>query len=158
MSFAFIDILFVIIIVFCVIRCVINGFVKEFFSKVALIAGAFVGLMFYGVVTPMFPTTLPDFAINIAAFLLIFIAVYIIIRIIEHVVGLAFRGEIMAGLDRALGLFLGIFEGLLISGLILLVLLSQTFINVEGLLDNSLFYDILTPVLLYSTQLVQRII
>ncbi len=155
MNFVIIDIIFIIIIVFCIIRCVINGFVKEFFSKLALIGGAVLGLLFYGYVTPLLPATIPDFIINIAGFLIIFILAYIVIRIIERIIGLAFRGEIMAGLDRALGLFLGIFEGLLISSLIILLLITQSLIDVSGLFNGSFFYDLLTPFILRSANFMQ---
>jgi membrane protein required for colicin V production len=81
---------------------------------------------------------------KVIAFVGAFIVLFILVKVIHGLFGLIFKGQIFRGLDRALGLLLGIAGGLALSGVILLVLRIQPFFKVTELLEKSFihrFYD-----------------
>ena len=47
MTFAFIDVIFLVIIFFCAIDATIHGFLHEFFTKAAFLLGIFLASLFY---------------------------------------------------------------------------------------------------------------
>ncbi|NLK45748.1 MAG: CvpA family protein [Treponema sp.] len=83
---------------------------------------------------------------RILAFLILFIVVYVAIRIVQKIVGFAFQGDIMKGLDKSLGFFLGIAEGFLIVGLILFLLYSQRLFDIRPVLIDSFFDKLISPI------------
>ena len=58
------------------------------------------------------------------------------------IVGKLFELNILNSLDRALGFFFGIVEGLAIVLLIMFLIVAQPFFNADSLIQNSFFYDI----------------
>ncbi|MDR2898556.1 MAG: CvpA family protein [Spirochaetaceae bacterium] len=148
MSYAIIDIVFAIIVLFCIVRVTIKGFVGEFFSKAAVVLGALGAALFFRLLTPYVEMVVGKNVFSgIVAFLLLFIAIYIIIKIIQIWVDKLFKGKTMTSLDRALGFFLGLIEGLLIVGVCLLIIRLQPFVKPEVLIDGSLFSRFFTPFL-----------
>lgn len=140
MNLPVIDIIFLIIIFMCAVHGAFRGFLDELFSKLAIIVALFCGLFNYKRLLP----SLPDFGAfgflaNILSFLIIFVVVYIVVRIVQKIIGAIFRGDIMKGLDKSLGFFLGIGEGLLIVGVVLFLLYQQPFFDVSGILNGSNF-------------------
>ncbi len=146
MNMAVIDIIFWIIILILSIHGAFRGFLDEFFSKIAIIAGIFIGLVFNKFLVPYLPK-LGNliFLTRILAFLILFIVVYIAIRLVQKIVGIAFQGDIMKGLDKSLGFFLGIGEGFLVVGLILFLLHSQRFFEIQPVLSDSFFDKLISP-------------
>lgn len=146
MTFAVIDVIFIVIITFCAIHGVLKGFIDELFSKLAVIAAVFCGLVFYKNLVPNLPQFGGvTFLTNILAFLILFVIVYILVRLLQKIIGFAFQGDIMKGLDRSLGFFLGIAEGFLLVAVVLFLLHSQTFFDVTSVLTGSIFDEILAP-------------
>ena len=146
MNMPVIDIIFWIIILITSIHGALRGFLDEFFSKLAVIAGIFFGLVLNKVLVPHLPK-LGNLILltRILAFLILFIIVYITVRIVQKIVGFAFQGDIMRGLDKSLGFFLGIAEGFLVVGLILFLLHSQRFFDIRPVLDASFFEKLISP-------------
>ena len=93
--------------------------------------------------------------ITFSMFSLIFVIVFLIVCIIQQLVAKAFSGEIMKGLDRTLGLFLGIIEGLVIVAFVIVVLSIQPWFNVEQLYEGSLFYKLLANLLKIPTDYIR---
>jgi len=141
-----IDIIFWIIILITSIHGAIRGFLDEFFSKLAVIAGIFFGLVLNRFLVPYLPK-LGNLILltRILAFLILFIVVYVSIRLVQKIVGFAFQGDIMKGLDKSLGFFLGIAEGFLVVGLILFLLHSQRFFDISPVLNASFFEKLFSP-------------
>jgi len=148
-----IDIIFLIIILITSIHGALRGFIDEFFSKLAVIAGIFFGLVLNKFLLPYLPK-LGNLILltRILAFLIIFIIVYIAIRIMQKIVGFAFQGDIMKGLDKSLGFFLGIAEGFLVVGVILFLLHSQRFFDIQPVLSNSIFEALLSPLFMSASE------
>ncbi len=159
MSLTFLDIIFLLIILFIAIHGVVNGFIKEFFSKVALVAGVFFAILFFAKLSPFINKHIESsFVASILSFLLIFVVVYLIIRIIQHFVGTFFQGEILGGLDRALGFFFGVAEGLLVVSLILIILYAQPWFDLQKVFEDSFFHGMLQKVLSTPTSYVKGFI
>ncbi|MBO4509656.1 MAG: CvpA family protein [Spirochaetaceae bacterium] len=148
MNLAFIDIFFIVILIFTVINAAIKGFIHEFFSKAAFFLGIFLAAVFYPKLDVYMRKGIKiEILSKIVSFLLIFIVVYIVMRLIQLIVKKAFSGEIMSGLDHSLGVFVGIAEGFAIIALILGILYMQPWFDVSDLLHNSIFHKMLKGIL-----------
>lgn len=148
MTFAFIDAVFLIIILYCAIDATVKGFLHEFFTKAAFVLGIFLAsILFQKLSTFIDPFIKIAVLSKIIAFVLIFIVVYLIVRIIQQCIKNSFESDIMKGLDRALGLLFGLAEGLVIVGLILTVFYAQPWFDVTGLLQDSFFHNLLGKML-----------
>ncbi len=153
MTIAPFDIVLLVLIVFMAVRVVLTGFIAEFFSKAAVIAGIIAGFLFYKrLADALKPFTGEQIFTGAAAFLLIFVAVYLLIKIMQQVVGSAFEGESMSNLDRALGFFLGIAEGLLLVMGILVILRLQPWFDPQPFLNHSVFARLFDPVLAHTVR------
>lgn len=151
-----IDICFLLIILIFAISGVVKGIVKEFFSKAAVIGGLALAIIFTPKLDFYVVKTIHNEIISkIVSFLLIFVIVFLIVCIIQQLVAKAFSGEIMKGLDRTLGLFLGIIEGLVIVAFVIVVLSIQPWFNVEHLYEGSLFYKLLANLLKIPTDYIR---
>lgn len=144
---------------FIAIHGAVNGFVKEFFSKAALVLGVFVSVMFYAKLSPYINRYIgSDFVSQILSFILIFVLVYLLVRLIQHFVGSFFSGDILTGLDRALGFFFGAMEGLLLVCVVLVIFYAQPWFDIGPLVQKSFFHDLLKNVLAEPVTAVQDFI
>ncbi len=159
MTFNFLDIVFLVIMFFLAIHGTIVGFVKEFFSKVAIVLGVFISVVFYARLSPYLNRHIEsDFVSKIVAFLLLFVLVYLIVRLIQHFVGSFFEGDILAGLDRTLGFFFGAAEGLLIVCIVLIIFYAQPWFDIGPLVQESYFHKTLNSLLAEPVGMVQDFI
>ncbi|WP_407428731.1 CvpA family protein [Treponema sp.] len=156
MTFSFIDIFFLIIILTFAIMVTVHGFVKELFSRLAIIAGVFAGFYFCGMLAPHISKIIKIPAVDIVlAFILIFVTAFLVVKIIQIVFEKAFSGEIMKSLDRVLGFAFGALEGLLIVFCILILIRSQIWFDLSSLTENSTIYRILAPFLEYPVNYIR---
>jgi membrane protein required for colicin V production len=119
----------------------------------AFLAGFFTGIIFNSLVAQFLFQWIPVMLLtNVLAFLLIFVATYVIIKLVEKILGWIFKGEILKSLDRSLGFLLGLIEGVVIVALIVLLLNVQPWVDVEGLLQESIFNKILIGPLTQSVE------
>ena len=126
------------VILIATIRCLIRGFVKELMSVAALVGGIAAAVLFSAqgaeiVVKYLHLTKLS----RLIAFLAIFILVYLVIKICEGLIQRVLEKLHLEKLDRALGFFLGIIEGVLLITVIIFVLQIQPFFPVEKTLQES---------------------
>ena len=89
-------------------------------------------------------------------FVLLFIVTFLLVKIFQHIIGSFFQSEIMNGLNRALGFFLGAFEGLLVVAVILIALNAQPWFDVAGLLGDSFFANIMSGIIAQPVQYVNQ--
>lgn len=159
MTVAPFDLVLLGIILFMAVRVTLTGFIAEFFSKAAVIVGIIAAVLFYRNLADFLkPLTGEQTFTGAAAFLLLFIVVYLIFKIIQHVVGSAFESESMSNLDRALGFFLGIAEGLLLVMGLLVILRIQSWFDPIKLLERSIFARLFDPVLSHTVRTLPTII
>lgn len=147
MTIAFIDLIFLVIILACVLVSIIKGFVASFFGKASFVVGILLGVFF----APQFAVFVSKYInvpylTTIISFLIIFIFSYIILRLLQLLIKTIFSGEIMGGLDRALGFFWGLAEGLLIVGVFCVILIVQPFFDLTEFLSKSFFASKILPI------------
>nr|WP_253679635.1 CvpA family protein [Treponema sp. OMZ 788] len=125
----------------------------EFFSKAAVIAGGLIAFLFYKLLTPVITELLGEKSLSaVIAFLILFLSVYLIIKLVQVFLGSLFSNESLKNLDRSLGFFLGLVEGLIVIGVILMLINIQTFISFDKILSESIFAKILSPFILDITK------
>lgn len=143
MNFELIDIFFAVIVLISALICTAKGFIKEIFGKAAWIIGVLGGLALYPTVSPYLIVYIKNKILSdITAFIILFIVIYLILKLIQALVNAIFSGQVFHGLDRSLGFFLGILEGLFVCFVIILILRIQNFYDASDLLAGSLFYKI----------------
>lgn len=142
-SFTAFDIVLLIIIALLAVRCAVMGLVAELFSKAAVICGCIAALLFFRKVAPAVSQITGQASLSgIIAFLLVFLVVYFIIKIVQGIVSDIFFWLSLQSLDRALGLFLGAGEGLLVAAVVVVFLVQQPFFDASSLLAESFFAEL----------------
>lgn len=154
MTIAFIDLIFIIVIIACVLMAVIKGFVASFFGKASFIVGILLGVFF----APQLDVFVAKYInvpylTTIISFLIIFIFSFLLMRLIQVLIKSLFSGEIMGGLDKALGFFWGVAEGLLIVGVFCVILIVQPFFDLSELLSKSFFASKILPIFVNTESL-----
>lgn len=148
MTFTFIDIVFLIIIAAFAFTAMIHGLIQELFGKLAVIVGVVAGFYFCGLLAPYISKFIKIPAVDVVlAFILIFITAFLVVKIVQIIVGAIFSGEIMKSLDRVLGLAFGVIEGALIVCCILILMKAQIWFDFASILSDSTFAKILLPYL-----------
>ena len=148
MFIGFADLVFFAVLIFFIIKVTVRGFIAEFFSKAAVIVGALIAVVFYKLLTPIIARMLGPKALSpIIAFLILFLSSYLVIKLIEVLLGSLFSSDSLKSLDRALGFFLGLIEGLLIIAILLMIITIQPFVQPAAVLDDSIFAKLLSPFL-----------
>ena len=146
-SFTAFDIALLVVIALLALHGAVAGFVNEFFSKLAVLAGCAAAVLFFRKGAPVAAQiTGLDSVSGIIAFLAIFIVVYFVIKIVQRIAnGITFNPSINA-LDRALGLFLGAGEGLLVAAVVVVFLVQQPFFDASSILAGSFFAQLFSPI------------
>lgn len=155
MNLSGLDIVFLIIIVFAALRAGFRGFVREFMSMAAVVLGITVAVLFSGVaaiyVQPWIGTGAWS---QVVSFLGLFLLVYLLVKVFENALNRIIERINLESLDRALGFFLGILEGLLASFILLLVLQLQPVFDTRQMIAESLLAEYLLPLLPYAERLI----
>lgn len=156
MNLAILDIIFGAILLIATVRCAIKGFVAEAMSLAALILGIGAAAIFFASGAQLLDNYFGASQWNqVIAFLLIFVIVYVLVKIFERgLKGLLERLH-LGSLDRALGLFLGVFEGVVIIAVILIVLRIQPFFDVETLINEAIIAGIVLKIIPYGLTLIE---
>jgi membrane protein required for colicin V production len=147
---AAVDIFFLVLMALLVIRCALRGFIGEIMAMAAFILGLLASLFFYKngglfIREKFMPGTkiLPEVLAFIALFFIVFILVKILERMLKDIVDRISLG----GVDRFLGILLGLAEGIVVTGLLLFVLSIQPLFDPGTLLDRSVFARLLLPLI-----------
>ena len=143
MSFAVIDYIFCLVILVFAIIGVVKGFIDNIFGKLSWILGILGAFFFYDRVSRELLTGIRNVVLsNVVAFIILFVVIFLVIKIIQVILSKVFAGKILGSLDKALGFFFGIVEGLAIVALIIFILCNQTLFPVDGIFNESFFLDI----------------
>jgi len=153
------DFVFIAIILLITVLVTVKGFIAEFFSKAAVLIGAAGAIVFYGKLSPYVAKlvsgkTLP----SVIAFLALFLILYLFVKVIQQLAGSAFESETMTNLDRALGFFLGLAEGIIVVAIILIAIRMQPWFDISSFISKSFFAKLLEPVVKMSPGIVTSII
>jgi len=148
MGLAVIDIVFIVIIAVFALRCSLRGIVGELMSMAALVLGILAAIFTFRKTAELIRGRfIPDVKAlpEIVSFIAVFIAVFAVIKIFETILIEIIDKIKLGGLDRFLGFFLGIAEGLLVVCLLLFLIIVQPFVEPAVFLEGSLLADLLMP-------------
>ncbi len=148
MTFSLADIFFVIVILVFALTATARGFVRELFGKAAWVCGIIGGVLFYSKLDVYLRESVKyEMLSKVISFLLVFVVIFLVVKIIQTAVSKFFEGEILRGLDRALGFFFGLVEGLAVTMLLILIMMVQPWLPVTEIFDGSFFYGLLSGIL-----------
>jgi membrane protein required for colicin V production len=148
MGLTVIDIVFLIIIAIFALRCALRGIVGELMSMAALVLGLLAAIFFFRKTAELIRGKfIPDVKAlpEIISFIMVFIAVFAVIKIFETILKDIIERIQLGGVDRFLGFFLGVAEGLIIVCLLLFLIIVQPFVEPALILDGSFLADLLMP-------------
>lgn len=157
MEFTAIDVIFVLLVVLTTIRAGVRGFVREIMSMAAVVGGILAAVLFSALVAELLVDVFGSSAWSqVVAFLGIFVLAYAIVKLFEKgLQGLVERIN-LESLDHALGLFLGVAEGFLVTFVLILLIQVQPIVQPERLLQGSAFARLLLPLLPYASEFISQ--
>jgi membrane protein required for colicin V production len=150
------DWIFIAVFALLGLRCMIKGFVAEVLSVAALLAGLVAALFLYKGAAQLFVAwglnPKPDLVPAILGFAAVFILAFLLVKIIERLLKEGIEAAELGAVDRLLGLALGLAEGLLVVSIVLVAmsLLEPSLKSLGGyskLLGGSFFARTILPVI-----------
>ena len=158
MFLTLLDVIFLVIILTIALIAMARGFIKAIFSKLCWIFGLIFAILFYKRLAVQMVSLVHNQTLSlILCFILIFVVFFLIIKIIQVLLERVFGGEIMKGLDRALGFFFGLVEGILFVFVVSFILINQPWFDFSKIFENSLIIRLLTPLLDYSATSITQV-
>jgi membrane protein required for colicin V production len=148
MSFSALDIAFAILILLLSLRCFFRGFITELMSMASLVLGLLAALLFHKPASAFgMEKWLPDSVIlaDIIATAALFVIVFVAIKILERIIQDIISAVDLGGVDRFIGLFFGFAEGVLLVTLIVWLISIQPLFDPRPLLESSVIAQILLP-------------
>jgi len=150
MTFSVIDYIFAALIGLFMIRCYLKGFLSEILSMAAIILGFLVSLFLYKSAGDLLKNQFwPDMKIvpYVAAFLGLFMLVYIIVKITEKMLSNIIDKINLSGADSFIGIIFGLAEGVVVVCFVLFVLKVQPLFDSSEVLEGSFFARLLLPLI-----------
>ncbi len=116
------DILIIIILLYCLVRGIFRGLLKEMSSLVGVLGGFYAAYTYYHEVGKLLNRWIADpNYVNILSFLLVFICVFLIISILGIIIKYILKIVFLGWVDRVFGAVFGILKGILIASVLLIV-------------------------------------
>ncbi len=143
------DWIFIIIIILLGVRCLARGFVTELMSFASWVTGIGLALVLYKQGGRLLIETYPKVPLPEAvSFIAVFLIGFVLTRIIAQAIGQGLEAAHLEAVDKILGFLFGIFEGLVVVSLLLLLLdVINPLIDTGALLASSRFSQILLPLI-----------
>jgi membrane protein required for colicin V production len=150
------DWVFIVVFALLGIRCMVKGLVAEVLSVAAIFAGLLAGLFLYKAAAQLFVgwglAAKPEILPSILGFAAVFIVAFLIVKLVARLLKEGIEAAELGGVDRALGFLLGLAEGLILVSFILVAmsLLEPALNSITGyskLLAGSFFARIILPVI-----------
>ena len=139
------DIIFIAILGFFTVLGIWKGFFREILGFVGVVLGAFLAILGFGPVSKIFHRLVPEIPSVIwvfLSFLLIFIAVYLLSRLLAGILSKLSKMVLLGWLNRLLGGIVGALKGAIFISLFLLLLGFLPFQNaLQSVRNDSLFYQ-----------------
>lgn len=127
------DIILILIGLFFVVRGGFRGFVVEIFSLLAFIIGVWVAIISYPLVLSVLDKNPEEITglIKVLIYGGLFIGAYILIKVIEKIITKFITIVLLSGLDKVLGLGLGLLEAIIIIRVIITLLINQDILEYD---------------------------
>jgi membrane protein required for colicin V production len=145
-----IDIIFTVFIMLFAVRGALRGFLDELLSIASLILGFLGALFFYKKGADLIRTKLPEdirLLPEMLAFGAVFCIIFVGVKALELLVKDILLRIRLTGVDRVLGVFFGLIEGLVLVTLMLFLLNIQPFFDTLSIFNESIFVELLMPVI-----------
>ena len=146
------DLVFAILIFIMIIHGYAKGFVGEVFSWAALVLSLLAAVIFYPRGSEFIRARVMEnvrYVPEILAFIIIFLFVMFLVRMIERVFRDFVNKTKMGGVDKILGAFFGLMEGVVLSALIIFVLVTiRPLADFSKAIDDSVLAQILLPIIM----------
>jgi len=150
--FSVIDLVFVGLIGLFMIRCYLKGFITEILSMAAVVLGLLAALFFHKsgaeYLKNQFWHDTNIVLLKIAAFAILFIFVFAVIKIVEKMLVNIIDAVSLTKADSYLGIIFGLAEGLVVVSLILFLLKIQPLFDSTEMLNDSIFARFLLPLII----------
>ncbi len=151
MSFTLTDLILILIVIIFAIIGTAKGFIKAIFGKLCWILGILGAIFFYRKLSAHMISLVHNHTASlILSFVLIFVVIFLVVKILQIIIERIFDGEIMKGLDRALGFFFGILEGFVVVFAGLFILTYQPWFDISKIFEGSFIYSVLLPLIIKS--------
>lgn len=150
------DWVFIVVFALLGIRCMVKGLVAEVLSVAAVFAGLLAGIFLYKAAAQLFVgwglAAKPEILPSLLGFAAVFIVAFLIVKLVARLLKEGIEAAELGGVDRALGLILGLVEGLILVSFILVAmsLLEPTLKTITGyskLLGGSFFARTILPII-----------
>ncbi|UCH23737.1 MAG: CvpA family protein [Deltaproteobacteria bacterium] len=116
------DMAIIVIVSFCVIRGIFRGLIKELSSVIGVLAGFYAAYSYYDGIAGFFSRWITSESfLNITSFLIIFCTVFFIVSIVGVVIKYVLNIAFMGWFDRICGAGFGLFKGVLIVSVLLII-------------------------------------
>jgi Uncharacterized membrane protein, required for colicin V production len=139
MTLSVLDIMLLAAVLALVVHATLSGFVSEFFSRAAVLAGLSGGILLArGFAPSIARLTGADRFTEAVSFLVIFLVFYLAVKIVQQLVGSVIQGDSLVNLDRALGFFLGLVEACVFVLLVLMAIRTQPWFDLSWMTRDSL--------------------
>lgn len=99
----------------------VRGFIKEALSLISWISAFFIASHFYVYISDYFTYFDEDFFRNAVAIVVLFIATLLVFAVVNHIIGELIKKIGLSGIDRILGIFLGLLRGILFTAALLFI-------------------------------------
>ncbi|MDR1931206.1 MAG: CvpA family protein [Spirochaetales bacterium] len=144
------DIVFAIIALFMLLRGLLRGALAEFFSVGAIAAGIAAAVIFSAPAGAAVEAYLGARGWGrVIAFMGIFLVTYVLAKIMEKLLRGFVNNVNLQNLDKALGIFLGLLEGIILVSLVIFALRLQPLFDVKSILAGSLCVRMLEPLMAF---------
>jgi membrane protein required for colicin V production len=144
MYISIVDIVIVGIIALIAIRGALRGFVKEVLSMAALVIGLLFAIFFFRraavVVNEQYMPGMKTLS-EIISFVVLFLVAFAAVKLVEVILRDIIKKIQLTGVDRLLGFFYGLAEGIVIVYLLLFLINIQPFIDTDAIMGRSLLAE-----------------
>ncbi len=119
----FFDIAILVLLAAFLVKGLVRGLVKEFFSLLGLVAGAALAFRFHAPLAQVLTETLrlPARFCVVAAFLVLFLTTILLFAVVSYLLSRFIKLPFLGGLNRVTGGFFGLGQGTLLLAVILFV-------------------------------------
>ena len=140
MMIGMLDIIFFVIILIVSVAATYRGFIREVLGKAAWVLSILTAIFFYDNFSVFLSGTIKNQTFRfIASFVILFLGVFLVVKIVEVILSKIISGEVIGGLNKAMGFLFGIAEGLVLVFAILFLLHIQSWVDISGVTKDSRF-------------------
>lgn len=120
----FFDMIIVVVLIYCIIRGVFRGLIKEVASIVGVVAGFFIAVAYHENVSPLLAGWLDPGYVRLAAFVVVFLGVFLGVTLLGMLIRLVVKAALLSVVDRIFGAVFGGMKAVLLVTLVYLLMVT----------------------------------